>query len=175
MSRIHTAALAASAAIALIVGGWAFFAPRSFYDSFPGILGTWISTDGAFNEHLIRDVGAFYLGLGVASVAGLVWRSPVVFRILGLAWTTFGALHLGYHVTHLGHQGVADDIAAITSLTFALVLGVLLLIPGRDQGRADAATGADAAGRAPHARGSGPAASAPPSGRIAAPTTEVTR
>ncbi|GAA1058570.1 hypothetical protein GCM10017608_35590 [Agromyces luteolus] len=135
MSRIHSAALAASAAIAFFVGGWAFFAPRSFYDSFPGVLGTWISTDGAFNEHLIRDVGAMYLGLGVASVAGLVWRSPVVFRTLGLAWTVFGALHLGYHVTHLGHQDAADDVAAITSLTIALALGVVLLIPGRARSR----------------------------------------
>ncbi|MCD2441448.1 hypothetical protein LQ757_04065 [Agromyces sp. SYSU K20354] len=39
MSRIHSAALALSAAIAFFVGGWAAFAPRSFYDSFPGVLG----------------------------------------------------------------------------------------------------------------------------------------
>ncbi|WP_438853922.1 hypothetical protein [Agromyces sp. M3QZ16-3] len=195
MSRIHSAALAASAAIAFLVGVWAFVAPRSFYDSFPGVLGTWISTDGAFNEHLIRDVGAFYLGLGVASVAGLVWRSAGVFRTLGLAWTVFGALHLGYHVTHLGHQGAADDIAAITSLSIALALGVVLLIPGRDRGRADGAGAADAAGRAsrvdasparaPHedashvdaspARSAGPAASAPAQTRTATATTEVNR
>ncbi|WP_430647407.1 hypothetical protein [Agromyces sp. GXS1127] len=145
MSRIHTAALAASAAIAFIVGGWAFFAPGAFYDSFPGMLGTWISTDGPFNEHLIRDVGAFYLALGVASVAGLVWRSPAVLRTLGLAWTVFGALHLGYHATHLGHQDAADDTAAITSLSLALALGVVLLIPGRDRGRADVAPATGAA------------------------------
>ncbi|WP_195760693.1 hypothetical protein [Agromyces kandeliae] len=184
MSRIHTAALAASAAIAFLVGGWACFAPRSFYDSFPGVLGTWISTNGPFNEHLIRDVGALYLGLGVASVAGLVWRSPALFRALGLAWTVFGALHLGYHVTHLGHQDAADDIAAITSLTIALALGVMLLIPGRDRGRADvatataAATSTAAAAGAPRARRSDPAdahpaASAPT--RSAGEATEVTR
>ncbi|MGR0319418.1 hypothetical protein [Agromyces sp. ZXT2-3] len=159
MSRIHSAALAASAAIAFFVGGWAFFAPDSFYDSFPGVLGTWISTDGPFNEHLIRDVGGLYLGLGVASVAGLVWRSPAVFRTLGLAWTVFGALHLGYHVTHLGHQDASDDIAAITSLTIALALGVVLLIPDRRR--------ADAAGPSPHPVSARPASARPASARPA--------
>jgi hypothetical protein len=145
MSRLHPAALALSAALAFFVGGWAFFAPRSFYDSFPGVLGTWVSTDGPFNEHLIRDVGAMYLALGVASVGGLVWRSTAVYRVLGLAWTVFGALHLGYHATHLDHVDATSAVGSIVSLSISLALGVVLLIPGSrsggraGQGRADAA------------------------------------
>lgn len=131
MHRIHMTALALSAAIAFFVGGWAFFAPQSFYDAFPGVLGQWISTDGPYNEHLIRDVGAMYLGLGVASVAGLAWRSPLVFRVLGLAWTVFGALHLGYHLAHLEHLDVANAVGSIVSLVLSLALGAVLLIPGR--------------------------------------------
>ena len=134
MSRIHSAALALSAALAFFVGGWAFFAPRSFYDSFPGVLGTWISTDGPFNEHLIRDVGAMYLALGIASVGGLVWHSPAVFRILGLAWTVFGVLHLGYHATHLDHVDAVSAVGSIVSLSISLALGVVLLIPGPKPG-----------------------------------------
>ncbi|WP_353826576.1 hypothetical protein [Agromyces sp. SYSU T0242] len=171
MSRIHTAALAASAAIAFVVGGWAAFAPRAFYDSFPGMLGTWVSTDGPFNEHLIRDVGALYLGLGAASIAGLVWRSTAMFRALGLAWTTFGALHLGYHVTHLGHNEAAEDAASITSLAISLALGLVLLSPGREGRRADVASATDAASRTTTRTATPTAAST----RTAADTKEMTR
>ncbi|GGI45806.1 hypothetical protein BCL57_001551 [Agromyces flavus] len=155
MRRLHTAALALSAAIAFFVGGWAFFAPRSFFDSFPGVLGRWVATDGPFNEHLVRDVGAFYLALGVASVAGLVWRSPVVFRILGLAWTMFGVLHLWYHVTHLDHLQADAAVGTVVSLSISLALGVVLLIPSR----ADVADPTDATGTTSRAGGVGSATS----------------
>lgn len=158
MQRIHTAALALTAAIAFFVGGWASFAPASFFDSFPGVLGQWVATDGPYNEHLVRDVGAMYLALGAASVAGLAWRSPAVTRVLGLAWTVFGALHLGYHATHLDHLAPDAAVGTVVSLTLSLGLGIVLLIPARDASRreADATTQTDAAGAA------GPAASARP-------------
>ena len=120
------------------------------------MLGTWISTDGPFNEHLIRDVGAMYLALGIASVGGLVWHSPAVFRILGLAWTVFGVLHLGYHAMHLDHMDAVDAVGSIVSLSISLALGVVLLIPGSRSGgaglnragqsRADAAAAAGSTG-----------------------------
>ncbi|HEX6953372.1 MAG TPA: hypothetical protein VF156_00715, partial [Agromyces sp.] len=150
MQRIRTAALALTAAISFFVGGWASFAPASFFDSFPGVLGQWVATDGPYNEHLVRDVGAMYLALGAASVAGLVWRRPAVARVLGLAWTVFGALHLGYHATHLDHLTPEAAVGTVVSLTLSLGLGVLLLVPARDGGRGET----DAAGTA------GPAASA---------------
>lgn len=157
MQSIHTAALALTAAIAFFVGGWASFAPASFFDSFPGVLGQWVATDGPYNEHLVRDVGAMYLALGAASVAGLVWRSPAVTRVLGLAWTVFGVLHLGYHATHLDHLSADAAMGTVVSLTLSLGLGILLLIPARDGDRADATKQTDAAGTA------GPAASGRPS------------
>lgn len=157
MNRIHTAALALTAAIAFFVGGWASFAPASFYDSFPGVLGQWVSTDGPYNEHLVRDVGAFYLALGAASVAGFAWRSPAVVRVLGLAWTVFGALHLWYHATHLDHLETDAAIGTAVSLSLSLGLGVLLLTPARGGG----------AGTAGVAGAAGPAASARPDARRA--------
>lgn len=157
MNRIHTAALALTAAIAFFVGGWASFAPASFYDSFPGVLGQWVATDGPYNEHLVRDVGAFYLALGAASVAGFAWRSPAVTRVLGVAWTVFGVLHLGYHATHLDHLETDAAIGTAVSLTLSLGLGVLLLIPARGGG----------AGSAGSARSAGLAASARPEARRA--------
>ena len=52
-----------TAALGLYVGAWAAGIPQSFYDSFPGLGFIWISVDGPYNEHLIRDVGSLYLAL----------------------------------------------------------------------------------------------------------------
>src|SRR4029079_10281663 len=56
----------------LLVGVWAAIAPQSFYDSFPGGGHAWVSADGPYNEHLVRDVGTLYLALAAVMVAALV-------------------------------------------------------------------------------------------------------
>ncbi|UDF13500.1 hypothetical protein LH407_01170 [Antiquaquibacter oligotrophicus] len=124
-------ALIGTIAIAGVVGVWAYFLPREFYDHFPVVLGEWISQDGPYNEHLIRDHGAQYLALGLASVLGLFWRSQIGYRLLGVAWTTFGVLHFTYHVTHLEHMSVSDQISQVTVLAVAVLLGVGLFIRPR--------------------------------------------
>ncbi|WP_207838680.1 hypothetical protein [Williamsia soli] len=125
------AALIGSIVIAAVVGTWAYFFPEQFYDHFPAVLGEWISQDGPYNEHLIRDHGAQYLALGLASVFGLFWHSQIGYRLLGIAWTTFGVLHFLYHVTHLSHMSVSDQISQVIVLGFAVLLGVGLFIPPR--------------------------------------------
>lgn len=132
MRRLHILALAFSAALGVLVGGWAYFAPQGFYDSFPGALGSWVSVDGPFNEHLIRDVGAMYLALAAASIGGLLWRSTVGFRVLGIAWTVFGVLHFLYHALHLEHMSLESAIGEMVALGVSLLLGVVLLIPERE-------------------------------------------
>lgn len=133
MKRLHSAALAFSTALAFFVGIWAYFFAREFYDSFPGVLGSWVSVDGPYNEHLIRDVGAMYLALGAASLGGLIWRDIIVYRILGIAWTTFGLLHFLYHAFHLHHMPVSDAIGEMVALGISLLLGIVLLIPGKTE------------------------------------------
>jgi hypothetical protein len=131
MRRLHIFALAFSALLGLFVGGWAYFAPQGFYDSFPGVLGSWVSVDGPFNEHLIRDVGAMYLALAAAGIGGLIWRNEVVFRVLGIAWTVFGALHFLYHALHLSHMSLESAIGEMVALGVSLLLGIVLLLPER--------------------------------------------
>lgn len=131
MRRLHAAAAAFSALLAGFVGVWAYFFPATFYASFPGVLGSWVSVDGPFNEHLIRDVGAMYLALGCASVGSLIWRSDVGYRVLGIAWTVFGTLHFAYHAFHLEHLAVAEAVGEMVALGVSLLLGILLLIPSR--------------------------------------------
>ena len=49
----------------LAVGVWALFLPRSFYEDIPSPGREWISTLGPYDEHLMRDVGEFYLAFGM--------------------------------------------------------------------------------------------------------------
>lgn len=120
--------LALTAAVGLYVGVWAELLPRSFYTAFPGLGLHWISMDGAYDEHLIRDVGSFYLALTAVSIAGIVARSAVVGRIAGLGWTVFGVLHFAYHVTHLDGSFV-DKAGNVVSLGISAMLGIALLFP----------------------------------------------
>lgn len=131
VGRLQRSALVGTLAIAVVVGVWAYGFPRGFYDHFPHLLGEWISQDGPYNEHLIRDHGAQYLALGLGSAAALRWRSQPLYRVLGLAWSAFGVLHLAYHATHLGHLGAADASAQLVVLVVAAVLGAGIAVPPR--------------------------------------------
>jgi hypothetical protein len=116
--------------LAAFVGLWAAAFPSSFYTSFPGFGLTWISTDGPFNEHLIRDVGDLYLGFGAAALAAAISRSAIPGRVVGVGWSLFGVLHLGYHLAHLDGS-VVDRLGNIIGLGLSLVVGLVLLLPGR--------------------------------------------
>lgn len=133
LGGVQIVALVGSIVIAAVVGTWAYFFPREFYDHFPALLGEWISQDGPYNEHLIRDHGAQYLALGLASVFVLFRPSQVGCRLLGVAWTAFGVLHFIYHVTHLAHMSVPDQVSQVVVLAIAVLLGVGLFVPPRSR------------------------------------------
>ena len=71
VSRVILALLAITS---VQLGLWATFAPRSFYEDFPGGGRNWVAVDGPYNEHLVRDFGA--LNLEAAQKFGLDanWR-----------------------------------------------------------------------------------------------------
>jgi hypothetical protein len=118
------------AILAIFVGLWAAAFPHAFYSSFPGFGLHWISDDGPYNEHLVRDVGALYLGFAAAAVAAALTKSAAPGRVVGIGWALFGILHISYH---LGRpEGSAfDQVGTIVTLAIDLLLGVLLAMPGR--------------------------------------------
>lgn len=122
--------LALTAVQGLFVGVWAEFAPRSFYDSFPGFGLHWVSMMGAWNEHLVSDVGSFYLALSAITIIAIPARTAAPARLTGVAWTVFGVLHLTYHATHLMGSDF-DKVGNLTSLSIAALLGITLLLPPR--------------------------------------------
>jgi len=91
------ALLAALAVSAAYPGAWATLAPRSFFDTFPGAGHHWTAGLPAYSEHLVTDVGAFYLGFALL-LAWAAWR-PTRELIVPVctAFALFSALHLAWH------------------------------------------------------------------------------
>jgi hypothetical protein len=123
--------LAVLALTAVELGLWATFAPRSFYDDFPGGGRSWVSADGPFNEHLVRDVGALWLALAVLTIVALVRPSMLLVSAVAVAWLVEGVPHLVYHLRHLDVYDGSDKVGTVASLSIGVLLPIALLVLAR--------------------------------------------
>ena len=110
-----------------LVGFWAGFAPRSFYSDFPGGGRHWISADGPYNEHLVRDVGELSLALLAVLVAAAITLSIPLVRAALVAVIVNGGLHVFYHARHLDMFPTSDAAAIMVSLGLGPIVAVVLL------------------------------------------------
>lgn len=111
-----------------VISIWILVAPRSFYDDFPGLGAVWVSPDGPFNEHLLRDYGAALLGLVVLSVCAFVWCTRTMLLATGLAWLVAWTPHLVYHALNLDPFPADEHVALVASLALTPILALVLLI-----------------------------------------------
>ena len=112
----------------LAVGPWAQFAPASFWEGFPAFGHAWVSVDGPYNEHLVRDVGGLQLGMAVVLFAALLWPTRVLARVSALASIVWQAPHAVYHLAHAGDlPTLADRVAQSILLVLTLTVAVALL------------------------------------------------
>jgi hypothetical protein len=133
MKQLLRVTLACLSLSALLTGLPATIAPESFYSSFPIGRG-WVQLLPPFNEHLIRDVGGFYLAFALLFAWAAVTLARALVVPLAVAWALSALLHAVYHVLHLDGFGVGDAIAETVSLVAVLVLPVLaILIVRRDR------------------------------------------
>jgi len=120
------AALWLTAAGAAGVGVVAAFAPRTFYDDFP-YAGHWVDRLPPYNEHLVTDVGALYLGFALV----LAWAAATLARQLVLAacwgWILFSVLHVVFHARHLERFGTGDAVEELVALSIVVALPLLAL------------------------------------------------
>jgi hypothetical protein len=123
-------ALGYLALVAIQIGVWAQFAPRSFYDDFPGLGRTWVSVDGPYNEHLVRDVGGLYLALSVLLVAAMITLSRTVIIAASVAVLVSGVPHFVYHVTNRDGLSSGDLAMSLGGLALFAALPVALLAVG---------------------------------------------
>jgi hypothetical protein len=105
--------------------------PRVFYDDFPTPGHPWVSILPAYNEHLMRDVGAgtlaYVLVLGVAAVS---MERRIVHTALA-ANLVFTVPHLVFHATHLQHFAPVDAITQTILLSLGVMIPVVLLLAER--------------------------------------------
>jgi len=115
------------------IGLWALFAPRSFYDNFPGLGRAWVSVDGPYNEHLIRDVGALNLALVVMLGAAAISLSRPLITTAAVASLVWGVPHLIYHLAATDGLDTSDVAASLTGLVlFAALPVALIVVANRD-------------------------------------------
>jgi len=110
-----------------LIGLWALFAPRSFYGDFPSGTGGWVHVLGPFDEHLVTDVGALFVGLGVLMAIGAFTLRRTVVMAAAVTWLVFSIPHLVWHSFNLERYGTADAIANTVTLTWTAVGGLLIL------------------------------------------------
>jgi lysylphosphatidylglycerol synthetase-like protein (DUF2156 family) len=120
--------LAVLAVPALMIGFWAAFAPRSFYDDFPGLGRTWVAPDGPYNEHLVRDVGELNLALAVITIVALVVLGPALVRAVLAGWIVYSVPHLVYHLRHMQPFGTDDQVSIGASLALVPIVAIALLV-----------------------------------------------
>ena len=111
-----------------VLGLWATFAPRNFYDDFPSFGRHWVAVDGPYNHHLVTDVGALFLALAVVTAASLIVESSLLERVVGVAWAVSALPHFLYHLTHKGALATGDYVASVGGLGLQVILGIALVV-----------------------------------------------
>lgn len=109
-----------------VLGFYALFNPRSFYEDFPFGL-NWVEVLPAYNEHLTRDVGGLNLALAVLLGAAAVRLTPGFVRTAAVAALFYGAPHFTYHLLHLDAFGWVDAAANVVALGFGVAAPLALL------------------------------------------------
>lgn len=109
--------------INLAIGAYATIAPHSFYRHVLGV-----DLMGPYDEHLLSDVGGFYLGFGLLFAWAARTLARELVRASAAAFTLTQALHLAYHALHLEHFTAAQAAAQTVGLGVFLALPTAILI-----------------------------------------------
>jgi hypothetical protein len=119
--------IAVTAVTPALVGIWATVSPRGFYDQFPGAGHHWVSAVGAYDEHLVRDVGALYLGALVLLALAWAWLDRRLVQATLISYAVAALPHLIYHCTALDGFSAGDAVAEIGGLALNVVIPLALL------------------------------------------------
>ena len=121
--------LAWFALFGLVVGLWQAVFPASFYADFPGLGHHWVSPDGPYNEHLLRDVGLGNLAVGTVALVALLSGGVWLARAVGLAVVVTNLPHQLYHQAHVSVlPTVTDQVLQSISLAAVSLAAVALLV-----------------------------------------------
>ncbi len=123
--RVCLAFLALTTAI---IGAWALFAPLSFFTTFPAPGHPWVALRPPYTEHLVRDVGGLNLGFALLFAWTTISPERRLVPAVLLAWLVYAVPHFIYHLNHLMHFTLVDQIGQIVTLGLVIVLPLILLV-----------------------------------------------
>jgi hypothetical protein len=109
----------------LVSGLWAMAAPQAFFDA--------AATFEPFNAHLIRDIGAFMVGLG--AVLALAAAKPAV-EALAVALCGAGVGAVAHTLSHVVDRDQGGTPAV--DIPVWIVVSIVLLVAGVARWRVDA-------------------------------------
>lgn len=104
------------------VGAWGEVAPRSFYENFPGFGRHWVSSIGAYDEHLIRDYASAEIGLAVLLACAAIWFTRQVVLIAGAAFLAGTLPHFIFHLTTTDKLPAVDNALSLGGFVVEMVL-----------------------------------------------------
>jgi len=105
----------------------AVLAPRRYFDTFPGLGHAWTAAYPPFNRHLMVDVGAAFLALGVMLLAAAWLRDRRVAGVVLVGDLVFNTVHLGFHLGDHGRLTGVDLAASLGSLAVGVLAPAALL------------------------------------------------
>ena len=126
MRALQRTGLGLLAAVEWVLGLWTLLFPESFYVHVPTV-----DLTPPYSEHLLRDFGGATVGLAVVLTAAAIWLERRLVVVALLAYLSFSAPHLVFHLTHLrGASGSTASVLVIVLvgsvvLPLALLVGVL--------------------------------------------------
>ena len=91
------------AGYALLISGYIWFLPQTFYDNTPGV-----AMMGPFSIHFMKDVSLAYLAGGLI----LAWAARTGDQRLGYAGAMWFSFHGLFHIWIWIHRGLPFDIIA---------------------------------------------------------------
>ena len=115
-------------AINIFTGFWASVDPDGWWKSFPGFGHAWVVGFGVYNEHLVRDVGGFFLAFGILFALAVMYLEKRLAGAALLAWLFFALPHLAFHVRNRGTLSNADNALSLAGLALEVLIPFVLLM-----------------------------------------------
>jgi hypothetical protein len=113
----------------LVIGLYALFFSRDFFRDFP--FGRAWADLGAYNEHLVTDVGALFCAMGVIALFGAVRVDRKLSQAVALGWIVFTVPHLVFHLSHRDGLETADVVAQAAVFVAHLLIALYVLSASR--------------------------------------------
>lgn len=112
----------------LAIGVWALVSPSGWFENFPGAGRSWLPLYGAFDEHLVTDVGSTFLALGVLLVLAAVWMERRLVIAAAVAYLVYQVPHTIFHFGADDVLSSGDQIANGIGLVLTIVLAVGIIV-----------------------------------------------